>query len=179
MPVRIKLPESKILKMYRRGVSSTEIAKQMKCSPPTIRRCLDRNGEPRRTLSDAAKRSFEQGRKVTKFWAGKKQPAEMVESRLSKIRGENHYLWKGGNSLRPYRKLVKKTKCDRCESKKDLGIHHRDDDHYNNDLSNLVVLCLSCHMSIHKTAYWKAWRAGKPLPKSNGSVGWLRKKKSQ
>lgn len=170
------LPADIVLALYRSGVSSPEIAKRLSCGTATICRFLESIGEPRRTASDAAKKTFEQGRKPVSFWKGKKQPKEMVERRISKIRGELHYLWKGGMSRREYRKLIDKRECSRCGGGKNLAIHHCDDDHYNNDLKNLVVLCLSCHMSVHKTAYWKAWREGKPLPKSNGPIGWLENK---
>ena len=41
--------------------------------------------------------------------------------------------------------------CSRCGSTSDLVIHHADHDHDNNDPSNLVCLCRSCHASYHAT----------------------------
>src|SRR5262245_51311461 len=180
MPNFIPLPVSEIVRLYEDGKSSADIALLYNVSPAKIVRTLHKAGVVLRKPSAADRAARVSGKKkATCFWKGKKQSAEMVERRVSKIRGEQHYAWKDGKSRRAYRNLVKKEKCDRCGSTEDLGIHHADDDHYNNDLKNLVVLCLRCHMSIHKTAYWKAWRAGKTLPKSNGPVGWLRKPKQE
>jgi hypothetical protein len=100
------------------------------------------------------------------------QTPEQVEKRISKIRGENHGRWKDGMSRRGYRKFIVKEKCNRCSSKDGLGIHHKDNDHFNNDPDNLEVVCNSCHMSEHKKAYWKAIKEGQTPPKSNGPVGW-------
>jgi len=178
MPNFIPLPVAEIIRLYQDGKSSADIAAIYNVSPVKILRLLRKAGCVIRKPAEADRAARAGGtKKATSFWKGKKQPADMVERRARKIRGANHYLWKGGHSRRPYRKLVKKEKCDRCGSVKNLGIHHRDDDHYNDDLKNLVVLCLRCHMSVHKTAYWKAWREGKPTPKSNGPVGWLRREK--
>jgi len=109
---------------------------------------------------------------TTKYWLGKKQPAEMVERRVSKIRGDKHWCWKGGRARRPYRRKIKKSVCGKCGTTKSLGIHHKDFDHYNDAPENLEVLCVGCHMSLHKTAYWKAVHSGKNPPLSNGPVGW-------
>lgn len=36
-------------------------------------------------------------------------------------------------------------KCQKCGSTKNLVVHHKDGNRHNNNLSNLVVLCWSCH----------------------------------
>lgn len=184
MPNRVLPPDEDLITMYESGMSAGEIAETISAKVITVGSrlgLLSKAGRLKmRTPSEAQNLLNSRGRKpVVKYWQGKKQPPEMVENRVSKIRGEKHYLWKGGHSRRPYRKLVKKEKCDRCGSLDNLGIHHQDNDHYNNDLKNLVVLCLSCHMSAHKTEYWAAWREGRPIPKSNGPVGWLLQKNKQ
>ena len=117
----------------------------------------------------------ERGRhKVVKYWQGKKQPLEMVEKRISKIRGENHYLWRGGKSRRLHRGIIKKHKCAECNGKLNLGIHHKDLDYYNNDPDNLQVLCVSCHITLHKKLYWEAKRNGAEY-KTNSPIGWDKK----
>ena len=98
----------------------------------------------------------------------------MVERRVSKIRGEAHYLWSGGKSKRDYRKGTKKEKCARCGSRTNLCIHHENLDHYDNAPDNLTVLCVSCHASIHKQAYWDAVHTGQKPPRSNAPIGWRR-----
>lgn len=93
---------------------------------------------------------------------------------MEKIRGDKHWAWKGGKERRPYRGLIVKERCERCGTTERLSIHHRNMDHSDNTLKNLGVLCVSCHMSEHKKAYWEAKRQGKETPKSNGPVGWDR-----
>ena len=77
-----------------------------------------------------------------------------------------------GSQSRMYRKVVVKKTCDLCDSNRDLGIHHKNYDHYDNRKENLQVLCASCHSSVHKTVYWQALREGKEPPCSNGPIGW-------
>jgi hypothetical protein len=90
-------------------------------------------------------------------------------------RGAAHYNFKGGWHNRDYRKLVTKDRCRLCGATETLGIHHRNDDHFDNRLENLEVLCNSCHMSETKRKWWASKKAGLPTPKSNGPVGWTRK----
>lgn len=46
---------------------------------------------------------------------------------------------------------IKEPKCERCGLKNwlngliPLELHHKDGDHYNNDLDNLEILCPNCH----------------------------------
>ena len=173
MPNRKLPPNEIIVAEYRSGMSCGEIAELHNVRPVTVQSLLSRIGEPRRTNAEAAKIRTDRGRtNPSRFWLGKKQSPEMVEKRVSKIRGENHYLWKGGLTKRDYRKVIKKEQCVNCDSRQNLGIHHKDDDHYNNVPENLEVLCVSCHLSLHKTAYWSAIKNGDVLPKSTGQSHW-------
>ena len=175
MPTRKLPPTETIIEEYRSGMSTGEIAEKHGVRPSTVVGCLRRACEPRRSAQDAATLKMEHGRFTpTRYWQGKKQPPEMVERRISKIRGEQHWLWKGGASRRHYRGTVVKEQCASCRSKINLCIHHKDLDHYNNTPDNLDVLCVSCHLSLHKTAYWEAYRNGQPLLKSNCEAGWTR-----
>ena len=88
--------------------------------------------------------------------------------------GEANGRFKDGSQSRMYRVLVEKDECKQCGAKTSLCIHHKNDDHYDNRIENLEVLCNSCHLSHHKTLYWKAHREGKQTPKSNGPMGWER-----
>lgn len=125
-----------------------------------------------RSGSEAQQVALAHGKKIAKPWLGKKQPDWMIEKRVSKIRGENHYLWKGGKERRLYRSIVSKEKCEMCGSKLNLGIHHVNFDHYDNNPGNLQVLCLHCHLSLHKTEYWKAKREGRTPPCSTAPYHW-------
>lgn len=176
MPSRKLPPNPELVAMYEAGMSSGQIAEVCGVKPSTVINMLVRLGVPRRGAGEADRLARQTNRKKpTNYWAGKKQPAEMVEKRISKIRGENHWLWKGGEARRPYRDLIEKESCESCGTTECLGIHHKNEDHYDNRPENLQVLCNSCHMSLHKTAYWEAVREGRETPKSNGPVGWKRK----
>lgn len=63
-------------------------------------------------------------------------------------RGENNNNWKGG--IGTYRNKKESIKCERCGSKDNLLIHHRDHDRYNNETDNLECLCKRCHQIEHK-----------------------------
>ena len=172
MPKRICPPDKVIIDLYDSGMSPASIGEKLGIKKATICSRLSASNHKLRTISESLKLSYKNGLSPVKYWEGKKQSPEMVESRVSKIRGEKHYLWKGGESRRHYRDNIEKKICDNCGGKLNLGIHHKDLDHYNNDPENLQVLCVSCHMSLHKQMYWDAIKAGETPPKSNGLVGW-------
>jgi len=175
MPNRKLPPDEKLIELYEAGNSTGEIAEMFDAAPVTVCSAFRRIGYGLRSSKEASRLAEQRGRlKRTAYWEGKKQPKEMVERRVSKIRGENHYLWKGGKSRRGYRGKVVKEKCAGCGGKLNLGIHHIDFDHYNNNPENLKVLCVSCHMSLHKKAYWDAYRNGERAPRGNGPIGWNR-----
>ena len=89
--------------------------------------------------------------------------------------GDANHRYKDGTQSRFYRNIVIKNQCSKCATTEKLGIHHKNNDHYDNTIENLEVLCNSCHMSETKKAWWAAKKAGLPLPRSNGPVGWNRK----
>lgn len=171
MPKRKILPDNEIISMYLKLHSIKEIATKFNIGVATVHRRLKENNIKIRNLSESLKLGFKRGRKRPNYWQGKKQPKEMVEKRASKIRGKNHYLWSGGKCIRNYRKVVVKKECELCKSKEKLLIHHKDFDHYNDVKSNLQVLCLSCHSSIHKKEYWRCKRNGIEY-KSNAKNSW-------
>ena len=41
-------------------------------------------------------------------------------------------------------------KCELCGSMKSIDVHHKDHDYKNNTPENIMVLCRSCHMKIHR-----------------------------
>jgi hypothetical protein len=67
-------------------------------------------------------------------------------------KGNKNRNWKGGVNQIYYQRLAKENllpNCYFCNSKKDLGIHHLDENRKNNNLKNLVVVCKSCHKKVH------------------------------
>lgn len=182
MPKRKILPDNEIISMYLNLHSIKEIATKFNIGLSTVTRRLKENNVKTRSISEEQKLSFKRGRKPTKYWQGKKHSPEFIEKRVSKIRGKNHYLWSGGKSIRNYRKGIIKKECELCESKEKLLVHHKDFDHYNDVKSNLQVLCLSCHSSIHKKEYWRCKRDGieyKSNAKNNWEKNGKKKNKSQ
>jgi len=51
-------------------------------------------------------------------------------------------------------------KCQRCDSKENLLVHHQDSNDRNNDSSNLIILCNNCHLDLHRPR--KPRRASSP-----------------
>jgi len=130
-------------------------------TPGSVWYSLSRVGHKLRSLKEAHLLKYERGRRD--------------------VIGEKNSNWKGGKNLiedrnvREYRKKAGRKKlCVNCGAKTRLVVHHIDFDHFNSDPGNFEILCVSCHMSVHKTAYWDAKRRGLPTPKSNGPVGWKR-----
>jgi len=176
MPKRKLPPNEELIAMYKDGMSCGEIAERCGVKPVTVTSLFARIGYKLRSCQEAADLRAKRGRtNPSRYWEGKTQPPEMVEKRIAGIRGENHWLWKGGASKREYRNVIDKQTCARCGGRINLGIHHINLDHYDNRPENLDVLCVSCHMSLHKQAYWDAYHAGEELPQSNGPVGWTKK----
>ena len=66
---------------------------------------------------------------------------------------ENHPNWKNGESS--YRKIAldnKTESCEKCgydEYIEVLEVHHKDKNRKNNDISNLEILCPTCHKIEH------------------------------
>ena len=61
--------------------------------------------------------------------------------------GENNPQWRGG--VYDHRKY-RKTSCELCSNTGRLDVHHKDGNRLNNQESNLMTLCRSCHRSIHQ-----------------------------
>lgn len=158
MPARKLPPTEKLIALYKGGMSAYQIASLFDAWPSSVHRQLRKEGATR-NIKEASQLRDEKGRhRPGRYWQGKKQPHEMIEARISKIRGKRHYIWKGGIDLRPYRRLVEKDKCQECGATANLVVHHRDLDHYNDVIENLQVLCNGCHSSLHKRLYWEAQR---------------------
>lgn len=78
-------------------------------------------------------------------------------------KGSNHPNWKGGSDT--YLSVIAKAVvkkfnlvfvCKRCGSSNKIVIHHKDKNRKNNNLENLEILCMSCHISLHKKGIpWK------------------------
>ena len=69
--------------------------------------------------------------------------------------GENHFAFKGNNYRQTAFDLYEH-KCAVCgydEEKRILEVHHKDENHDNNDPNNLCILCPNCHRKISLHLY--------------------------
>lgn len=154
-----KLPKAdELWRLYsEEELSAQAIADRFGACQVSVIKKLNRAGYKLRSRQEALRLAYKSGR-----------------HKITVPRGEDHWLWKGDKDRRQYRRKIKKVKCESCGGKLNLSIHHRNFDHYDDESENLQVLCVSCHMSLHKQAYWDAVKAGKEPPKSNGPIGWRR-----
>jgi len=66
------------------------------------------------------------------------------------------YKRDGGKwGYKDYRKIkkFKKKKCELCDSKKNLDIHHEDLDPRNSNVENLITVCRKCHLRYFHKKY--------------------------
>src|SRR3990167_8194900 len=105
-------PTKEIVRLYdKEKLSARQIANRLNTSQGTVLTRLRESGIEIRTNSDGLKLGHRMGTiKATRYWLGKKMPKDMVERRAKKVRGPNHYLWKGGKEKREYRKAIQKEK---------------------------------------------------------------------
>lgn len=73
--------------------------------------------------------------------------------------GRKNPNWKPLDQRKPFRSVNKKlrkdiirerTNCEYCKSTKSLQIHHKDRNRGNNNSSNILLLCKSCHAKEHE-----------------------------
>lgn len=84
-----------------------------------------------------------QGSKGKKTDSKRKDALELIENpNVSNSRKRRRLIEDG----------YKEDKCERCGLSEWMGmkipleLHHRDFNHYNNELSNLMIICSNCHM---------------------------------
>ena len=105
----------------------------------------------------------EYGLDTTQFELNKKEFFKQVANNKSSNTYNIYDKLKKGTKISSYKlknKLIefglKEEKCEICGITEWLGkpvkfhLHHKDGDHYNNELSNLQILCPNCHKLIHK-----------------------------
>lgn len=102
----------------------------------------------------------------TKSYLNMQTDKALLNKVLNMPRGQNHYNWKGGKAGEVYLKCFNFTlkeairkrddfRCQECKTeekffKQRLVVHHKDENKKNNVSDNLISLCRSCHMTIHK-----------------------------
>lgn len=84
--------------------------------------------------------------KVT-FFMPKEAKGKISKSRM----GSKNPMWKDGLSVKQKNaRKLRKSECEECGSEDQLQIHHKDRNHFNDNLSNLRTLCNSCHQTLHQ-----------------------------
>jgi len=151
MPLRKNVDIEEICRLYvKENKTMREIAKIMDCSPNIIQLRLKKKG----IKVNLKKRSVP----YKKYYC---LDCHKEIKRGSSIRcmkcnsifnqGEKHPHYKNGiNSYKSKAMKFIKRECSICKRKDNLCVHHKDFNRKNNKLSNLQIVCKSCHAKIHK-----------------------------
>ena len=63
--------------------------------------------------------------------------------------------------------------CTKCYTIKKICVHHKDENPWNNEESNLQILCLTCHRWEHQNS-WMYWKKHTKKAKKKMSINWSR-----
>lgn len=69
---------------------------------------------------------------------------------FSKTHHDQDYRCSHATAQKLAKRFLNTEMCELCGSTKKLDVHHKDEDYNNNNITNLQILCRSCHMKIHK-----------------------------
>lgn len=129
--------EQEIRKWISENESNSEIARRLNCKVDTLKSYY---------LKMGIDYKGNQGSKGKKTDPKRKDALEIIESpSVSNSRKRRRLIEDG----------YKEDKCERCGLSEWMGmkipleLHHRDFNHYNNELSNLMIVCSNCHMQLH------------------------------
>lgn len=124
-----------------------------------------RTVEHKAKLSAAAKKNYEDPEHRAKMSAAIKDRPPVTEETIAKIvavhyiEDRTHVGWGGYPlSYRDIRQLIRDRDvvCQHCgknveQNRQEMCVHHIDEDRTNSDHDNLICLCRSCHMKVHKS----------------------------
>ena len=86
------------------------------------------------------------------------QGGKGIKTDPKRVSAEKFVLINTSNAAKRRRLIedgIKEAKCECCGLSEWMGkpipleLHHKDFNHYNNELSNLQILCSNCHMQAH------------------------------
>lgn len=101
-------------------------------------------------------------RNLTNNCSWRPEIKEKISKNHADVKGENNpsYGKRGSDNPlyidglhEPAHRLIyirsgKEMVCKLCKSEDNIEIHHKDGDHFNNDINNLVALCRKCHHTV-------------------------------
>lgn len=125
-----------ILQWISEGQSNAEIARRLKCKVDTLKVY-----QAKMDINYLGNR----GGRGIKRSPIRKGALEILYSSFSNAAKRRRLIEDG----------IKEEKCEICGRSEWMGkpipleLHHKDFNHYNNDLSNLQILCSNCHMQAH------------------------------
>lgn len=130
-----------LFQMVQEKQSYAYMAKKLNCARDTLISLLKKLGIEYRG---------NQGRKGLKYSGVKKSSDQLIEH--AKKTG-NISFWRLRNKLIEEGK--RECKCELCGITEWMGkpitleVHHKDFNHHNNELCNLMLICSNCHTYIH------------------------------
>lgn len=128
--------KEEILQWISEQLPNAEIARRLKCKVDTLKSYYKKMGiEYSGNMNRANMKHFESRKPIEEYLQGN-------ASNSSK-------------RIRLIEEGLKENKCEICGLSEWMGkpipleLHHKDFNHYNNQLENLQILCSNCHMQAH------------------------------
>ena len=116
----------------------------------------DKKTDRNRRMTSLREKGFSYGA-IAKLFSISRQRVHQITSGYHAINLSFHHTGKHTNSPLFYlvriRKIVYErdgNTCQRCGVGERLLIHHLDNNDRNNNLTNLIVLCSPCHLTLHR-----------------------------
>lgn len=128
--------EQEIRQWISENLPNTEIARRLSCKVDTLKSYYKKMG------IEYSGNSARKG----------------IKHREQKISIEKFISGNSSNSAKRKRLIeegIKEEKCERCGLSQWMGqpipleLHHKDFNHFNNNLDNLMIVCSNCHMQLH------------------------------
>lgn len=129
--------EQEIRQWICENESKSEIARRLHCKIDTLNSYLNKMG---------IQYKGNQGSKGKKSDPKRKDALELLDNPNTSNSRKRIRLIEDG---------YKEEKCERCGLSEWMGmkipleLHHKDFNHYNNELNNLMIVCSNCHMQLH------------------------------
>lgn len=117
--------------------SNAEIARRLNCKVDTLKSYYIKMG---------IEYKGNQGSKGKRLDPKRKDALDLIE---------NPNVSNSRKRIRLIEDGYKEDKCERCGLSEWMGmkipleLHHKDNNHYNNKLDNLMIVCSNCHMQLH------------------------------